>query len=583
GKEVEEVEVLAGDMLAIFLGDDGQVYMCGTETGDFMRTDDIPKSYRETYADRYYASSKTNMDNDANKRATIGNMCRRESVLRLTRVNAYQTANNFEDPQGPSMQEASTIRNLLMQQYIEGLRGEKGTSGDQPNLWASILKSDDATRERITRLYGKKLEGYLKSVGNAIPGKEFLMEKYGATLSTYMEALKAKVEGRGKGIRKIEYELEGVLNEMLGGESKDTLLSKYGKDLDRLLGWDITVDQETGKAKDAIMQFNDKPGEVEAAIRMAEEIFTGITFEYHPAKNSSKKEEQEKHETRTITGVNYDPIKNHFSVVLSATGQENVTIPLERNRIFNEIFTPLASTFAGNSFVSPEGMNPLFEALAATMEKAGVLGGTVFTQLKVPGMEEDGPGLAAEAISRHHITDERDNARYKEHMGIIVPALISKYGEIAKGQIPDAIKKWNLFAWEIRGVESVGMVHFITGEPINVDTPYHHFDPNKKGKPYEASLLTPQMERVFNEICGNESYTEMSFDSFTPNLSKYTGITADNRAELIYQILIKNGQATLNSELDHMFRIHEEVIKAAKIAEMMEENGFQYYKGATEV
>ena len=159
-ENIEEIGILAGDMLSLFIGDDGQIYMFGTEEGDFMRMTDIPTNWRILKADLLALASRTNVG-DVNERATVGNLIEKGATVKLTRVNAFATTNNFEEPPGSAMQKVEDKYHFLLKEFLRGYRKEKGTSGDQPNLHASVLFSDQSDRYAIQNLYGEKLDELL--------------------------------------------------------------------------------------------------------------------------------------------------------------------------------------------------------------------------------------------------------------------------------------------------------------------------------------------------------------------------------------------------------------------------------------
>ncbi|KKU78334.1 MAG: hypothetical protein UY05_C0064G0002 [Candidatus Peregrinibacteria bacterium GW2011_GWA2_47_7] len=160
-KNIESVELLSGDMLSLFEGEDGEMYMMGTESGDFMRLTDIPNEWQERMRDWINSSSKTNLDDKTNPRATINGICDPNVFLSPVRVNVFANINNFEKPNGPAFQEERDPANLLLDTYVKGYRREKGTSGDQPNLFASIKYSEVPDREVLLSKYQEDFDRLL--------------------------------------------------------------------------------------------------------------------------------------------------------------------------------------------------------------------------------------------------------------------------------------------------------------------------------------------------------------------------------------------------------------------------------------
>jgi len=525
--QVEGIEFLSGDMLSMFEGNDGQMYMLGTEEGDFMRMTDIPDDWKERVRDRINNGSKTNISDQKNPRITIGNLCKPSQFQRPVRVNCFFNINNFKVPNGSSVRESESPRNLLLHEYVKGYRGEKGTSGDQPNLFASISEGDD--------------------------------------------------------------------------NSQHPVIQEFGKELDLLLGWDILTGSD-GKAANAFMSFNDIPGGRPKAENMVKAMFMGKTVGYSE-----------------IIGTRYDVRKNHFYVTLKSNlnaeqifdmqsyvnkidallsdepnlknkselekekeelkkelnraynGPEEVV--LDREGVFSRIYQPIASTYAGNPFVSAEKMGPTLERFAAIMEQAGVITGTIYTQLKLDGMTEKGPAKASQDLLKFLFEDERVNARFQKHIRIVDHKLREKYGPIAlnSSTIPDDVMAHNLFLMEVHESENV---HAINGkkERIDLKTPHYKYDPEKAKQPFNPSLITPEISEVIKDICDTSEYDKISLGSFEIDMTQFKHIQAwDSKEELIYQILIKNGLAKLNYSETNIAQIQpHEIKKAEKIAEAIE-------------
>ncbi len=480
-QNIESVELLSGDMLSLFQGDDGEMYMLGTESGDFMRLTDIPHEWQIRMRDWIDSASKTNLDDPTNPRATINGICDPKEFLRPVRVNMFFNINNFEKPKGSPVQEERDPENLLLNTYVKGYRYEKGTSGDQPNLFASIHYSE-------------------------VPDREML-------------------------------------------------LSKYQQDLDRLLGWDLIL-AETGKVKTAILSFNDVPGEVFKAKQMVKDVFEGKSFKLKDKKY-------------TITGVDYKLRENRYHVKVrdESTGTEEEK-PLDKE-IFKAIYPPIASTYCGNPFVDPRGMDAVLKRFAGVMKEAGVITGSVYTELAVSGQEVSGAVRAAQGLIDFITEDPRINERFQRNKDRVSRALTAKYGTVVLGQgsIPQEVEAHNLYLLERQESDAV---HLIDGEgkTVSIRTPHYENISGRQKKAFAPSLTTPEIEKLVNAVCEGPDGRAINLEHFNPPLEPYAAIrTWDNKVELIYQVLLLNGVMTLGYNAGVIHHQHQEVKKAEKIAE----------------
>lgn len=478
--QVEGIEFLSGDMLSLFEGDDGQMYMLGTEQGDFMRMTDIPADWKKRVRDRIYRGSKTNLSDTKNPRITIGNLCDPVKFQKPVRVNCLFNINNFETPSGSCVSESESTRTLLLDEYVRGYRGEKGTSGDQPNLYASVLKSKRPDKDEIVR--------------------------------------------------------------------------EFGEDLDLLLGWDILTG-ESGKAENAYLSFNDVKGGVFKAKSMVDKLLKG-----------------KKIEGKEIVATRYACRENHYYATLRGTDGKEEEVIVDREGIFSKLYNPIASTYCGDPFVSPQKMAATLSRFADVMQKAGVITGTLFTQLKVDGMEFDGPAKASQDLLKFLLEDDRINARFQKHIRTVDVKLREKYGAevLNSSTIPDEIMAHNLFLLERHESDNIRPIDS-KGQTIHLRTPHYKYDPDAAKTPFNPSLITPEIETVINDVCTNTEHDKFNLRSFEFEISQYGHIqTWNSKEELIYQVLIKNGLAKVNYKETHIAQIPpKEVKKAEKIAEQI--------------
>lgn len=494
-ENLESIELLAGDMLSMFEGNDKQLYMLGTETGDFMRMTDISEGWQERFRRLLDRGSKTNLSDPKNPRITVSGICDPDKVSVPTRVNMFLNINNFlTPPGGNSLCEVKSQRNLLLEEYVRGYRGEKGTSGDQPNIYASLLYSE--------------------------------------------------------------------------WPDKNALIQRYKEDFDKLLGWDIIV--KSGKAADAILSFKDK--EVEGGIGRAKEmvknLFVGRVF----SREEKNAEGEKVTRNYRIAKTHYHPRKNRFSVTIQDEQGKSTTEELTREGVFKYIYNPIASTYGGDPFVDPRYMAPLLERFAEVMKNAGVITGTLYTQLKNEGMEFEGPARAASALVEFLLKDERVLARFHHNKEAVTTRLHEKYGAAilakgASGSIPDEVMKENLAGLEHFESSTVSPVD-AEGTQIPLETPNYKYNPTITNGHYNPVLITPEISRALDRIMGDRELDMRHIALRGVNFDEYDAIKAwNNDEELIYQVMLCNGTLEIGYSYDRITENPRAVKRAQKIAE----------------
>ncbi|KKR23510.1 MAG: hypothetical protein UT55_C0090G0001 [Candidatus Peregrinibacteria bacterium GW2011_GWE2_39_6] len=135
---IQYIDLLAGDMVSLWIDDDGDFSVMGTEQGDFMRMKDIGQNWQERYKYLIDFASSTNLG-DANAREMISGLCDIEKFTHLNKVDVLAAVNNSQEPPGGNpYQLVENPAELLTNTFILGERIEKKTSGDQPNLHLSL-------------------------------------------------------------------------------------------------------------------------------------------------------------------------------------------------------------------------------------------------------------------------------------------------------------------------------------------------------------------------------------------------------------------------------------------------------------
>ena len=136
--ELLRIDILSGDMLSLWRGEDGQIYAFGTETGDFLRLTDITESWKSRFGDLLERGSYSNIDHPRNPRVTIPGICDARKLLSPTRVNCFFYIDNYSAPAVSAVEPSDDPDWVLRHVLVRGLRKNKGTSGDQPSLRAGL-------------------------------------------------------------------------------------------------------------------------------------------------------------------------------------------------------------------------------------------------------------------------------------------------------------------------------------------------------------------------------------------------------------------------------------------------------------
>ena len=470
--EVRRVDILASDMLSLWRGSDEQVYAFGTETGDFLRINDITEGWQAHFGDLLKRGAYSNIDHPKNARVTIGGICDVNDVLSPTRVNGFFYINNYETPQGSSVELSEDPHHVLKSTLVRGLRKNKGTSGDQPSLRAGLEFSGQS-----------------------------------ALVVRFRHAIDALVDFESR-------EVDGMVRTCL--------------------------------------VYRDGAADVFAAREMVRLAFRGKSFDRDG-------------ERYRIDDVDFDVLRNLFWVVTSS----GVRLPLDRS-VYDVIYEPLTSTFCGNPFVDPEGMDRTLETFAALMYGAKVHTGVIRTQLARPGYEFAGPAKAAEDLITFLLEDEEVNARFQRNKAKIHDAMRTTFGGVleAGSNLPVELEGYNLLLLEEHESTHVTFLDE-EGRPFSLSTPLFQGSPDEAAVSgaFAPALTLPENVAVIRDVCLNKDYAFSTRDTDI-DIRPYDCIGYWRCIEeLTYQVLLLNGVIGLGSSDDEVARFPIEVKKARLVAE----------------
>jgi len=287
----------------------------------------------------------------------------------------------------------------------------------------------------------------------------------------------------------------------------------------------------------------------------------------------------------TISGVDFDIIKNRFVATVTYEGEERQQI-IDRN-LFNTLFDSLASTPAGQPFVAEEGefdsKKFLVEALK-TGEGKKVQLGILSTDIGRKGKEITGPQIAAEDMRRliREVRNKRPDINRDKNF---VKSLINeKYGAVFAVVDRNAeIDRYNFWLSQMEQMRKAKLVRIDRSEEeIDLSNLKKRIESDREFQPL---LVTPNMNLELSAM--SETYEQLLFlpniESLVLVFKGYADIiyVADNYSletrvnNIIVQLLLLN-KHILSEDLTKgmlMHKVDRETIAAAKQAalEMLKE------------
>lgn len=469
--EVKRVDILAGDMLSLWRGEDEQLYAFGTEQGDFLRLTDITESWKARFGDLLQRGSYSNLEHPQNPRVTIPGICDPKKLLSPTRVNGFFYINNYEAVSRHAVELAEDPHHVLKHVLVRGLRKNKGTSGDQPSLRAGL-------------------------------------------------------------------ELAG----------RSALVVRYRHAIDELLDWQ---EETVAGKKEICLAYRDGTDDVRTARDVVLAAFRGARFTRDG-------------EAYVVEEVSHDVLTNRFW--LRCDGGRRVLLS---RSVYDRVYEPLVSTFCGNPFVDPEGMDAVLGRFADTMRAAKVHTGVIRTQLARKGFEFAGPARAARDVIGFLLEDQEVSARFSRNKDKVHTAMRRTYSGVLEAgtNLPVELEGYNLLLLEAHESTSVAF-RDAADALFTLSTPYYRYasSPGTAGRAFTPAIAVPDMLAAIADICKNPDHaidlTELHVD-----LSHYACIPFWNsREELVYQVLLVNGVVTLGSPATEVARFASEVRKADDIA-----------------
>lgn len=356
-KDLLDVEVLAGDMLSLHRGKDGKVYGFGTETGDYVRMDDLRGTlYEDANRDKIGQGSITN-PYEQNERITIPDICDKRKVLSPHRIDGIFYFNNYEKPASGEYASITSVEDAF-KNLAQGKRINKGTSGDLPDFDSSIAHSKKA------HLLSRKEEF---SFSKVLKWNEVETEKGEKVLHVgYRD---------GSGDPKAAMDR---VKEMFLGEKAYFIKDKFNKS-GKNWEWDSTVVKgiEHDPIKNIFILIGAKGQRIPLTIHTFSPVVDRkkIFEEYEKPGGGMEKR---------IVGEKTVPSDEWLEAALAQEGGDPMLLRIA-GTYFSNVFGPTSNT---------KRMEENIRDLVETATTSGVLGGVIYTQLARAGLEHLGPELA---------------------------------------------------------------------------------------------------------------------------------------------------------------------------------------------
>ncbi|MCC6525967.1 MAG: aminotransferase class I/II-fold pyridoxal phosphate-dependent enzyme [Polyangiaceae bacterium] len=326
------------------------------------------------------------------------------------------------------------------------------------------------------------------------------------------------------------------------------LVTRYRHAIDELLDWqERTVE---GK-RETCLAYRDGADDVRTARDVVDAAFRGRTFRHDG-------------QSHAVLSVRHDVLANLFW--LECEGGRSVALS---RPVYDQIYEPLVSTFCGNPFVDPEGMDAVLGRFADTMRDAKVHTGVIRTELARPGFEFAGPARAARDIIAFLLEDEEVSARFQRNKDKVQKAMRRTYGGVLEAgtNLPIELEGYNLLLLEAHESLHVAFTD-AAGASFTLATPYYHYQPTAEppDKTFTPAIAMPDMLAAIADICRNPDYAfdlaELYVDPAHYDCIRFW----NSREELVYQVLLVHGVVMLGSPASEVARFPSEVRKADHVA-----------------
>ncbi|SFE55326.1 aminotransferase class I/II-fold pyridoxal phosphate-dependent enzyme [Thermophagus xiamenensis] len=349
------------------------------------------------------------------------------------------------------------------------------------------------------------------------------------------------------------------------------VLAQHGNYLDDVLDWEL--DPVDGKYYLASSYKMMDKIDIEEVVR---KIFIGKEIPYADEKWK-------------VTGVSFDLVKNRFIASIQK-GDKVSEVILSRN-IFSSIFDSLASTPAGQPFVSQdkqiEGRYHLIDVLKGgddgKGEGAKIECGILSTEIGKKGKEISGPQKAAESLTTLIKELRAGRAEINQTKNKVRRIVKEKYAHVfTNGQSSNEIWRYNFYLYQLDKMMKAEFVR-MDDPSVKIDlSGVNRFKPKDKNEEFSPLLVTPNLNielSSFGETC-NELMSLPNYPDFAQEFLEGAGklYVAKGYSEetivnnMITQLLLMDGYIEFDDLMKGRIteKVNRETIAAAKYAVLQE-------------
>lgn len=287
----------------------------------------------------------------------------------------------------------------------------------------------------------------------------------------------------------------------------------------------------------------------------------------------------------TIAEVHFDVIRNRFDLICQVDENTQKRVLLDKV-IFGNLFNALASTPAGQPFISEEGQyedkKNLLKLLNANYTIKGgkrIQLGMLSTDLGKKGREISGPQKAAEELKKLIQEVRIENPEINKNKMLVKNMVRQKYAHIFKDhKVSPEIDRYNFYLWQLHRNRTVEFRRFDNLEVSADMNKFKRLNLLDKNQAFTPLLVTPGIHYELSSF--TETYSQLlslpnvkefahDFEQKTAQLHIPTGYSrATVVNDMVLQLMIMYGYLSLGDISKGMLaeKANREILAAAKHA-----------------